>query len=53
VRPASRIDTAGVIIRVKELFKGHKELILGFNTFLPKVGPAAPRPRREVPLPTT
>ncbi|KAF7829409.1 paired amphipathic helix protein Sin3-like 3 [Senna tora] len=33
---AQRIDTAGVIARVKELFKGHKDLILGFNTFLPK-----------------
>ncbi len=32
-----RVDTAGVIIKVKELFKGHRELILGFNTFLPKV----------------
>lgn len=31
------IDTAGVIMRVKTLFRGHKELILGFNTFLPKV----------------
>lgn len=31
-----RIDTAGVIGRVKELFKGHRDLILGFNTFLPK-----------------
>ena len=31
-----RIDTAGVIVRVKELFKGHRNLILGFNTFLPK-----------------
>ena len=31
-----RIDTAGVIARVKELFKGHRNLILGFNTFLPK-----------------
>lgn len=31
-----RVDTAGVITRVKELFKGHQELILGFNTFLPK-----------------
>ncbi|KAI8473859.1 MAG: hypothetical protein J3K34DRAFT_391529 [Monoraphidium minutum] len=30
------IDTAGVIQRVKDLFRGHKELILGFNTFLPK-----------------
>lgn len=31
-----RIDTGGVIERVKELFKGHQNLILGFNTFLPK-----------------
>ena len=31
-----RVDTAGVIVKVKELFKGHRELILGFNTFLPK-----------------
>ncbi|MQL70783.1 hypothetical protein Taro_003146 [Colocasia esculenta] len=33
---AQRMDTAGVIGRVKELFKGHRNLILGFNTFLPK-----------------
>ncbi|KAL2519477.1 Paired amphipathic helix protein Sin3-like 4 [Abeliophyllum distichum] len=33
---SQRIDTAGVIVRVKELFKGHRDLILGFNTFLPK-----------------
>ncbi|BBN12432.1 hypothetical protein MPTK1_5g20010 [Marchantia polymorpha subsp. ruderalis] len=33
---AQRIDTAGLMIRVKDLFKGHRELILGFNTFLPK-----------------
>lgn len=32
------IDTTGVIEKVKDLFKGHPELILGFNTFLPKVG---------------
>ena len=31
-----RINTVGVIARVKELFKGHHNLILGFNTFLPK-----------------
>ena len=31
-----RVDTSGVILRVKELFKGNRELILGFNTFLPK-----------------
>jgi hypothetical protein len=35
--PPCRIDTAGVILRVKDLFRGHKELVLGFNTFLPKV----------------
>jgi len=33
---ARRIDTADVIRRVKELFKGHNRLILGFNTFVPK-----------------
>ncbi|KQK08163.1 hypothetical protein BRADI_2g40052v3 [Brachypodium distachyon] len=33
---SARIDTAGVIIRVKTLFNGYPELILGFNTFLPK-----------------
>ncbi|OIT37974.1 paired amphipathic helix protein sin3-like 2 [Nicotiana attenuata] len=33
---ARRIDTAGVIARVKDLFKEHPKLILGFNTFLPK-----------------
>ncbi|KAI3952206.1 hypothetical protein MKW98_005901 [Papaver atlanticum] len=33
---AQRIDTTGVIARVKDLFKGHRNLILGFNTFLPK-----------------
>jgi len=30
-----RIDTTDLVARVKELFKGHKYLILGFNTFLP------------------
>ncbi|GAB6032055.1 Paired amphipathic helix protein Sin3b [Chamberlinius hualienensis] len=29
------IDTPGVIQRVSHLFKGHPELIVGFNTFLP------------------
>ncbi|KAI7731827.1 hypothetical protein M8C21_028780 [Ambrosia artemisiifolia] len=33
---AQRLDTTGVIARVKELFDGHPELILGFNPFLPK-----------------
>lgn len=32
---AQTIDTPGVIARVSELFKGHDDLILGFNTFLP------------------
>jgi len=32
---AQHIDTPGVIQRVSTLFKGHRELILGFNTFLP------------------
>ena len=30
-----RINTPGVIKRVSELFRGHNDLILGFNTFLP------------------
>ncbi|EDV28962.1 uncharacterized protein TRIADDRAFT_52359 [Trichoplax adhaerens] len=29
------IDTPGVINRVSNLFKGHPDLIMGFNTFLP------------------
>jgi len=33
---AQRIDTEGVIKRVKTIFKGHRDLILGFNQFLPK-----------------
>ncbi|XP_045810015.1 paired amphipathic helix protein Sin3-like 1 [Trifolium pratense] len=31
-----RIDMAGLMSRVKELFKGHKKLLLKFNTFLPE-----------------
>jgi paired amphipathic helix protein Sin3a len=34
---AQTIDTQGVIQRVKNLFKGNRHLIIGFNTFLPKV----------------
>lgn len=30
-----RTDLRGVVARVKELFKGHNNLISGFNTFLP------------------
>ncbi|KAJ3692453.1 hypothetical protein LUZ60_012803 [Juncus effusus] len=33
---SQRINTDGVIMRVKELFKGNRDLILGFNNFLPK-----------------
>eukprot|EP00004_Rigifila_ramosa_P022168 TRINITY_DN6005_c0_g1_i2.p1 TRINITY_DN6005_c0_g1~~TRINITY_DN6005_c0_g1_i2.p1 ORF type:complete len:303 (+),score=71.28 TRINITY_DN6005_c0_g1_i2:114-911(+) len=32
---SQKIDTLGTIARVKQLFHGHPELILGFNTFLP------------------
>ena len=33
---ALRLDTPGVIDRVLQLFNGDRELILGFNTFLPQ-----------------
>ncbi|RCV16180.1 hypothetical protein SETIT_3G117100v2 [Setaria italica] len=33
---SNKIDTAGVIVRVKTLFHGYPDLILGFNAFLPK-----------------
>ena len=32
---AHNIDTPGVIHRVRVLFRGHRDLIWGFNTFLP------------------
>eukprot|EP00951_Prasinocladus_malaysianus_P022860 scaffold192840_cov47-Prasinocladus_malaysianus.AAC.1 len=32
---AQVIDTNGVIAKVQSLFKGHPELVLGFNMFLP------------------
>eukprot|EP00730_Choanoeca_flexa_P009015 TRINITY_DN12572_c4_g8_i1.p1 TRINITY_DN12572_c4_g8~~TRINITY_DN12572_c4_g8_i1.p1 ORF type:complete len:1290 (+),score=469.40 TRINITY_DN12572_c4_g8_i1:134-3871(+) len=32
---SQNIDTPGVIEKVSELFQGHPELIVGFNTFLP------------------
>ncbi|KAL3720209.1 hypothetical protein ACJRO7_005095 [Eucalyptus globulus] len=32
----TRIDTAELIERVKEIFEGHDELIRGFNAFLPE-----------------
>ena len=31
----NKIDTQGVVDLVKTLFKGHKDLLLGFNTFVP------------------
>ena len=33
---AQRLDTEGVIKRVKTIFAGHIDLILGFNQFLPR-----------------
>lgn len=33
---ANVIDANGVIVRVVQLFKGHKNLIQGFNSFLPR-----------------
>ncbi|KAJ0244111.1 Paired amphipathic helix protein Sin3-like 5 [Hirschfeldia incana] len=33
---SQRVDTSCVIASVKELFKGYDDLLLGFNTFLPK-----------------
>ena len=33
---AQRLDTEGVIKRVKHIFAGHMDLILGFNQFLPR-----------------
>ena len=36
------IDTPGVIDRVLQLFQGHRELILGFNTFLVRSPPQPP-----------
>lgn len=32
---AQRVDMAGVIMHVKELFQGHEDLILMFNAYLP------------------
>jgi hypothetical protein len=45
-----RITTSAVIGRVCDLFKGHLDLILGFNTFLPPgcVAEAWMKPRRRV-----
>ncbi|KAG5521040.1 hypothetical protein RHGRI_033555 [Rhododendron griersonianum] len=47
---AQRIDTTGVIERVKELFRGHQVLLLGLNPFLPK-GYEITLPIEDDPLP--
>ncbi|XP_051132564.1 paired amphipathic helix protein Sin3-like 3 isoform X2 [Andrographis paniculata] len=44
---AQRINTAAVMSKVKELFKGHRDLILGFNAFLPKGCEISPSPEEE------
>ena len=41
---SSNIDTPGVISRVSELFEGHTDLIVGFNTFLPPGSVPSPLP---------
>ncbi|EPS65236.1 hypothetical protein M569_09549, partial [Genlisea aurea] len=43
---AQRIDTTSVAQRVKELFRGNRELISGFNSFLPR-GFEIPLPPEE------
>ncbi|KAL0694479.1 hypothetical protein Bca4012_061659 [Brassica carinata] len=50
---AHRVDTAGVIERIKDLFKGYNDLLLGFNTFLPKdhtitLSPEDEKPKAKV-----
>ncbi|KAI8527184.1 hypothetical protein RHMOL_Rhmol12G0056200 [Rhododendron molle] len=47
---AQTIDTTGVIERVKELFRGHRVLLLDLNPFLPK-GYEIPFPIEDDPLP--
>jgi paired amphipathic helix protein Sin3a len=46
---AQRVDTNGVIARVKDLFKGYDDLLLGFNTFLPKGYKITLQPEDEKP----
>ncbi|PHT25202.1 Paired amphipathic helix protein Sin3-like 3 [Capsicum baccatum] len=50
---AKRIDTVGVIARVKFLFKWHPRLIHGFNTFLPNGYEITLRDEDAVPKKTT
>lgn len=44
-----RVDTAGVIDRIKDLFRGYNDLLLGFNTFLPKDHTITLSPEEEKP----
>eukprot|EP00047_Mylnosiga_fluctuans_P012588 m.27016 g.27016 ORF g.27016 m.27016 type:complete len:1120 (+) comp4360_c0_seq1:36-3395(+) len=44
------IDTPGVIRRVQELFEGHNDLVVGFNTFLP---PGYKMPEHGAPIART
>lgn len=44
-----RVDTNGVITRIKDLFKGYDDLLLGFNTFLPKGYKITLQPEDEKP----
>ncbi|XP_010510993.1 PREDICTED: paired amphipathic helix protein Sin3-like 5 isoform X1 [Camelina sativa] len=46
---AQRVDTNGVIGKVKDLFKGYDDLLLGFNTFLPKGFKITLQPEDESP----
>ncbi|MBA0766796.1 hypothetical protein Gotri_015800, partial [Gossypium trilobum] len=46
-----KTDVAGVVERVKELFKGHNNLLKGFNFFLP-VGDEITIDKDEPPLET-
>ena len=48
---AQSIDTPGVIDRVLQLFNGHRELILGFNTFLVRPAPLPPPHAPAFPAP--
>lgn len=44
---AQRIDISTVIRKVKELLQGHNDLILGFNTFLPRGSEITLSPERR------
>ncbi|MCO5596002.1 hypothetical protein L7F22_050054 [Adiantum nelumboides] len=45
---AQRIDTVGVIEKVKKIFKDHHDLLLGFNTFLPRGYEIKPHVEEEI-----